>query len=222
MSDVSERDLLAVIHRDGGHHTEEVGIEQSREDAMAVYYQLRSEVDEAHCKSSSSIDTCRHCRYLRERVAEGAERLREAQDANATLLDTNAELRARAEGAEAEVERLREAFRHEPGWHWKLVLSEEEDTRVPDTARAERAEADNAHLLSLIEARQGYPLSGDHPGASLLAEVMRLRDALTGMKNIAGGWLLLADAWPEMRQRCIEHYGRTERALDAGKEARDD
>lgn len=33
--------LLAVIHRDGGHHVEEVGLEQACEDAQAEYYRLR-------------------------------------------------------------------------------------------------------------------------------------------------------------------------------------
>ena len=33
--------LLAIIHRDGGHHTSEVGIEQSVKDAHEVWGQLR-------------------------------------------------------------------------------------------------------------------------------------------------------------------------------------
>ncbi len=35
------RDLLAVIHRDGGHHTTEVGLEQSTEDARVEVSSLR-------------------------------------------------------------------------------------------------------------------------------------------------------------------------------------
>ena len=35
--------LLAVIHRDGGHHTDEVGLLQSIKDAKDAYYALRSE-----------------------------------------------------------------------------------------------------------------------------------------------------------------------------------
>jgi hypothetical protein len=34
------RELLAVIHRDGGQHTEEVGFEQSCEDAMEIAAEL--------------------------------------------------------------------------------------------------------------------------------------------------------------------------------------
>ena len=35
------RNLLAVVHRDGGHHTEAVGLDQSVEDAIQVYYRLQ-------------------------------------------------------------------------------------------------------------------------------------------------------------------------------------
>ena len=36
------KELLAVIHRDGGHHTEKVGFAQSVEDACAEWYRSRS------------------------------------------------------------------------------------------------------------------------------------------------------------------------------------
>jgi len=39
--------LLAILHRDGGHHEGEVGTEQAVKDAMKIYYQLRAELDEA-------------------------------------------------------------------------------------------------------------------------------------------------------------------------------
>jgi len=32
------RELLAVIHRDGGHHTDEVGVAQSVADAISLIY----------------------------------------------------------------------------------------------------------------------------------------------------------------------------------------
>lgn len=35
--------LLAIIHRDGGHHEGEVGTKQAIEDAKKVYYDLRAE-----------------------------------------------------------------------------------------------------------------------------------------------------------------------------------
>ena len=38
--------LLAILHRDGGHHEGEVGTEQAVKDAMKIYYQLRAELDE--------------------------------------------------------------------------------------------------------------------------------------------------------------------------------
>lgn len=41
------RQLLAVVHRDGGHHTEEVGFVQSCKDAMKVYHVLREQVEES-------------------------------------------------------------------------------------------------------------------------------------------------------------------------------
>ena len=39
------RELLAIIHRDGGHHTDKVGIEQSVNDAHQVWAKLRIEVE---------------------------------------------------------------------------------------------------------------------------------------------------------------------------------
>jgi transcription elongation factor GreA-like protein len=39
--------LLAVLHRDGGHHEGDVGTKQATEDAIKIYYQLRAELDEA-------------------------------------------------------------------------------------------------------------------------------------------------------------------------------
>jgi hypothetical protein len=38
--------LLAVIHRDGGHHTSEVGVEQSVEDAYNVINELKLQIDD--------------------------------------------------------------------------------------------------------------------------------------------------------------------------------
>ena len=38
------KNLLAIIHRDGGHHTAKVGIVQSVEDAHLVWAELMSEV----------------------------------------------------------------------------------------------------------------------------------------------------------------------------------
>ena len=39
-------ELLAIIHRDGGHHQSDVGIEQAIKDAIESYYKLIKENDE--------------------------------------------------------------------------------------------------------------------------------------------------------------------------------
>lgn len=41
------RDLLAVIHRDGGHYTEEHGLQKSFDDAIQRYYDLLQAKEEA-------------------------------------------------------------------------------------------------------------------------------------------------------------------------------
>ena len=38
-------DLLAVIHRDGGHHTNEVGFVQSCKDAEDVFYEMLMKIE---------------------------------------------------------------------------------------------------------------------------------------------------------------------------------
>jgi hypothetical protein len=50
-------ELLAVIHRDGGHHTAEVGIEQSCKDAERIIHEMRGllgEVMEWHADNDAS------------------------------------------------------------------------------------------------------------------------------------------------------------------------
>jgi hypothetical protein len=39
------RNLLAVIHRDGGHYVEAHGLDKALEDAETVYYELRLQVE---------------------------------------------------------------------------------------------------------------------------------------------------------------------------------
>lgn len=46
MSDQHANDLLAVIHRDGGHHTGKVGYEQSCRDATDVVVAMRARLEE--------------------------------------------------------------------------------------------------------------------------------------------------------------------------------
>lgn len=50
------RDLLALIHRDGGHHTEEVGLEQSYFDAVGQIVHLRTANEELE-KTFQIIET---------------------------------------------------------------------------------------------------------------------------------------------------------------------
>jgi hypothetical protein len=50
------RDLLAVIHRDGGHHTERVGTEQSAEDATRIVSGLLRALDEAYIQLAAARD----------------------------------------------------------------------------------------------------------------------------------------------------------------------
>jgi len=42
------RNLLAILHSDGGHHTQEVGITQSVQDAHQVWARLLTQRDTAH------------------------------------------------------------------------------------------------------------------------------------------------------------------------------
>jgi hypothetical protein len=55
------RDLLAIIHCDGGHHTEAVGIEQSIKDALSAVCVLKGKLAQAEPKreplSDERIDT---------------------------------------------------------------------------------------------------------------------------------------------------------------------
>jgi hypothetical protein len=50
------RDLLAIIHCDGGHHTEAVGIEQSIKDALSAVYVLKGKLAQAEPKREPLSD----------------------------------------------------------------------------------------------------------------------------------------------------------------------
>lgn len=56
------RELLAVLHRDGGHYTEAVGLLQSATDAHAEIHRLRA--------SPSREESCELVKRLRERCAD--------------------------------------------------------------------------------------------------------------------------------------------------------
>lgn len=49
------RQLLAIVHRDGGHHTEAVGFAQSCRDAMQVYWNLQSQFEEGELAELNSV-----------------------------------------------------------------------------------------------------------------------------------------------------------------------
>lgn len=44
------RNLLAILHGDGGHHTNEVGLARSCMDAADKFYKTRTEIDAAESK----------------------------------------------------------------------------------------------------------------------------------------------------------------------------
>jgi hypothetical protein len=57
---VAVRDLLAIIHRDGGHHTEEVGFIQSCKDAERIVQRMHCEdCDEAEQMRTKEIKELR-------------------------------------------------------------------------------------------------------------------------------------------------------------------
>jgi len=53
---MTTRDLLAVIHGDGGHHTAAVGLRQSIKDAAAEFYRLRT----VNSASLEALEECVH------------------------------------------------------------------------------------------------------------------------------------------------------------------
>ena len=65
-------DLLAIMHRDGGHHTCEVGIEKSVRDAEEVFWQLSRERDEARTERDRLIQALRSVGEWRGGVDRGA------------------------------------------------------------------------------------------------------------------------------------------------------
>lgn len=50
------KDLLAVVHRDGGHHTEKVGFHQSCQDAGLEFHRLRSSVESTLLGNANDVD----------------------------------------------------------------------------------------------------------------------------------------------------------------------
>ena len=113
-------ELLAIIHRDGGHHTEAVGISQSVADAHAVWAALMAERDAA--QERDRLAKMITSRIQAERDAARAEVAR----LNAQLESITAENHSRAmrearsledwASLRAEAERMRDALR-------KLLLS---------------------------------------------------------------------------------------------------
>jgi hypothetical protein len=76
-------DLLAVVHRDGGHHTEAVGTRQSVVDAELAFYALRRRAEAAEAKLRDVAywhEAWKEAEAEREALRKDAARLREAID----------------------------------------------------------------------------------------------------------------------------------------------
>lgn len=52
-------ELLAVLHKDGGHHQNNVGTEQAVKDAMVIYYSMRSQIEGFDEKIRRAIELAR-------------------------------------------------------------------------------------------------------------------------------------------------------------------
>ena len=92
------RDLLAIIHRDGGHHTDEVGLEKSIEDAVdelavimggaalheGLFMGFKQEADKTITKLQAETDRLKTERDTWQGIAEDAVTLgkQQAQDAD--------------------------------------------------------------------------------------------------------------------------------------------
>jgi len=55
------RNLLAVLHRDGGQHTEAVGFVQSCLDAEQAYYALRAEIERLTSETATRLEAMKDC-----------------------------------------------------------------------------------------------------------------------------------------------------------------
>jgi hypothetical protein len=55
-------ELLAIIHRDGGHYTSQHGIEKSRIDAIEIIYKLRSDFDDIKRERAALLKTLKTIR----------------------------------------------------------------------------------------------------------------------------------------------------------------
>ncbi len=59
------RDLLAIIHRDGGHHCEMVGFETAAKDAARVVIEMRSALEQAEAELAAARVDAERYRELR-------------------------------------------------------------------------------------------------------------------------------------------------------------
>lgn len=60
---LAAKNLLAIMHRDGGHHEFAVGFDQAIQDAMAVYYELTRQRDLAVDAMRVAAEQIRKCDY---------------------------------------------------------------------------------------------------------------------------------------------------------------
>lgn len=58
-------DLLCVLHRDGGHHINNVGIKQAIKDAHQVFYKMRDQITiiDSCSKEQVQVDDTLACHY---------------------------------------------------------------------------------------------------------------------------------------------------------------
>jgi DNA repair exonuclease SbcCD ATPase subunit len=103
--------LLAVLHRDGGHHTEAVGFVQSCLDAEQAYYALRAEIERLKQSGREYIaltdPVLRHAEEQYEQISAERDALKAESEGRLRVLNEKAaEAKAeweRAERAEAQL-----------------------------------------------------------------------------------------------------------------------
>ena len=74
-------DLLAVVHGDGGHHTEAVGTRQSVVDAELAFYALRQRAEAAEAERYNVSSQLWDCMNEREGLRAECDALRQVDDA---------------------------------------------------------------------------------------------------------------------------------------------
>ena len=114
-AECERNDLLARIHRDGGHHTGEVGVEQSVDDAHEVWAEMVRERDDARRWGNAAMVRFEAMLLTKEefiaeaaRVHRGLERERdEARGVEEMVLYACDVMEFRAQDAEGTIEEIK-------------------------------------------------------------------------------------------------------------------